>query len=140
MDLSISDNGNYKIINLKGKINWEEASTLDKKVSSLIDEGFVHIAFIFDNVTSICSALIGALVFNLNKAKKLNGVFCLISSNKDVNSIFDEFQREAMVPLVEEFVELTEQEGEKEKEADAWCDCKTGSSICPDAPCALDHH
>ena len=89
MDFSISDSGNCKVITLKGKIDWEDAHALDKETSSLIKDGFVHIAFIFDEVTSICSALIGALVFNLNKAKKLNGVFYLISSNKHVNTVFE---------------------------------------------------
>lgn len=89
MDISVSDSGTYKIITLKGKIDWEDAHKIDKEVSSLINEGFVHIAFIFDEVISICSALIGALVFNLNKAKKVNGIFCLISSNKDVNFVFE---------------------------------------------------
>lgn len=89
LNLSISSSGKYKIITLKGKIDWEEASTLDKEVSSLIDEGFGHIAFIFNEATSICSALIGALVFNLNKAKKLNGMFYLVSSNNYINSVFE---------------------------------------------------
>ena len=89
MDFSIRDSGRYKIITLKGKIDWEDASRLDKEISTLINEGFVHIAFIFDEVISICSALIGALVFNLNKAKKLKGAFYLISSNKTVNSVFE---------------------------------------------------
>ena len=89
LDFSIRDSGRCKIFTLKGKIDWEDAHTLDKEASSLINEGFVHIAFIFDEVISMCSALIGALVFNLNKAKKLNGAFYLISSNKNVNSVFE---------------------------------------------------
>lgn len=89
MSFSITDTGKFKIVKLSGKIDWENAQALDKKISSLIDDGSLNIAFTFNDVTSICSALIGALVFNLNKVKKLNGVFYLISSNKDVNFVFE---------------------------------------------------
>ena len=89
MSFSVSDIGTVKIITLSGKIDWEDASNLDKEISSLIDGGFPKIAFVFDEVTSICSALIGALAFNLNKVKERNGEFYLISSNKNVNTIFE---------------------------------------------------
>ena len=89
MKFSITDSGKIKIIKLSGKVNWEDARVLDKKISSIIIHGCIKIAFVFDEVTSICSALIGSIAFNLNNVKKLNGAFYLISTNTEVYSIFE---------------------------------------------------
>ena len=87
MDFSVTTMDKFKIVKLAGKIDWENARNLDQKISALIEEGFHHIVFNLDNVTFICSGGIGALVYNLNKIKKLNGAMYLVSSNEYINFI-----------------------------------------------------
>ena len=80
MNYKITSHGKIKIIRLSGKITWEDARALDKKISSIIVQGCIKIGFVFDEVISICSALIGTLAYNLNEVKKVHGAFYLISS------------------------------------------------------------
>lgn len=87
--MSVTEIEKFKIVKLKGKIDWENARILDQKIKELIDEGFCHIVFNLDEVTFICSGGIGALVYNLNKIKKENGAIYLISSNEYINFIFE---------------------------------------------------
>ena len=89
MELSISDINNYKIIRICGKVDWENARMLDKEIQQIIDEGFSHIVFNLDEVTFICSGGVGALVYNLNKVRKLGGAMYIISSNDYVNYILE---------------------------------------------------
>ena len=89
MNYTITASGKIIIIRLSGKITWEVPRALDKEISSLILHRYIKIAFIFDEVISICSALIGSLAYNFNEVKKLHGAFYLISSNKEVYSIFE---------------------------------------------------
>ncbi len=89
MELSISDIGNFKIIRITGKVDWENARMLDKEIQQIIDGGSFRIAFNLDEVTFICSGGIGALVYNLNKVKKMGGAMYIISSNEYVNYILE---------------------------------------------------
>jgi anti-anti-sigma factor len=89
LELSISDINNYKIIRICGKVDWENARMLDKEIQQIIDAGCSRIAFNLDEVTFICSGGIGALVYNLNKVKKMGGAMYIISSNEYVNYILE---------------------------------------------------
>jgi len=89
LELSISDINNYKIIRISGKVDWENARMLDKEIQQIIDAGCSRIAFNLDEVTFICSGGIGALVYNLNKVKKMGGAMYIISSNEYVNYILE---------------------------------------------------
>ena len=92
MEFSVSTKGTIKIFKPTGVINWDDARKFDEKVSSLIENGSYHIAFIFDEVVTICSGVIGSIVYNLNKVKKKNGAFYLISSNESINSLFSDLK------------------------------------------------
>jgi anti-anti-sigma factor len=89
MDLSVTEIGKFKMIKVSGRVDWESARLLDKEIHQVIDEGFCHIVFNLDEVTFICSGGIGALVYNLNKVKKMGGGIYIISSNQYVNYIFE---------------------------------------------------
>ena len=89
MELSITSVDKFKIVNISGKVDWENARKLDHKIKDIIKEGFCHIAFNLDEVTFICSGGVGALIYNLNKVKKMDGAIYLISSNEYVNYIFE---------------------------------------------------
>lgn len=89
MELSVTQNGKFKIIKVSGKVDWENARLLDKEIDQIVEEGFCHIVFNLDEVTFICSGGIGALVYNLNKVKKMGGAIYIISSNQYVNYIFE---------------------------------------------------
>mgnify|MGYP006299901005 CR=1 FL=1 len=89
MELSVTQVGIYKVIKVAGKIDWEHARVLDRKIREVIDSGVYHIVFNLDEVTFICSGGIGALVYNLNKVKANKGAIYVISSNDYVNYIFE---------------------------------------------------
>jgi anti-anti-sigma factor len=89
LKLTVTDLNHFKVIKLCGKVDWENARVLDREIQRLIDNEFVHIAFILDEVTFICSGGIGALVYNLNKVKKMGGAMYIISSNEYVNYILE---------------------------------------------------
>jgi anti-anti-sigma factor len=89
VELSITSMDIFKIVTISGKVDWENARKLDQKIKSIIKEGFYHIVFNLDEVTFICSGGVGAIIYNLNKVKKINGAIYLISSNEYVNYIFE---------------------------------------------------
>jgi anti-anti-sigma factor len=90
VELTITDlGGKFKAIKLAGKIDWENARTLDKEIQQIIDGGCYNIVFNLDEVTFMCSGGIGALVYNLNKVKKMGGAIYIISSNEYINYIFE---------------------------------------------------
>lgn len=89
MELVTSQTGKFKIIKICGKVDWENARTLDKEIHEVINDGFTHIVFDLDEVTFICSGGVGALVYNLNKVKKAGGAMYIISSNTYVNYILE---------------------------------------------------
>lgn len=89
MELSTTDIKGIKIIKISGKVDWENARMLDKEIQKLIEDGASHIAFNLSDVSFICSGGIGALVYNLNKVKKVGGAMYLISSNEYVNYLFN---------------------------------------------------
>jgi anti-anti-sigma factor len=89
MDMKVSEVGKYKVVELTGSIDWENARHLDTIVQQVIDDGFVHIVFNLEGVDFICSGGVGALMYNLNKVKRMGGGIYLISSNDYVNYIFE---------------------------------------------------
>jgi anti-sigma B factor antagonist len=89
MKLSVTAIGKFKLIKLGGRIDWENARNLDKKIQNLVDSGHYHIVFNLDEVTFMCSGGIGALIYNLNKIRKNNGGIYLISSNHYIEYIFE---------------------------------------------------
>lgn len=92
MEFTVSTKDNVKIIKPTGVINWDDARKFDEQVSSLIAAGSYHIAFIFDEVLTICSGVIGSIVYNLNKVRKNKGAFYLISSNESINALFSDLK------------------------------------------------
>lgn len=89
MELSVTQIGKFKVIKPSGRIDWESARLLDKEVQQIISEGVCHIVFNLDEVTFICSGGIGALVYNLNKVRKMGGAIYIISSSEYINYIFE---------------------------------------------------
>lgn len=89
MDLSVTEIMDFKVVKPAGRIDWESARVLDKEIQQIIEGGFCHIAFNLDEVTFICSGGIGALVYNLNKVRKMGGAIYIISSNDYINYIFE---------------------------------------------------
>ena len=89
MELSVTDFGKFKIIKPSGRIDWENARTLDMEINRIIDEGFYNIVFNLDEVTFICSGGIGALAYNLNKVKRKGGAIYIVSANDYINYIFE---------------------------------------------------
>jgi anti-anti-sigma factor len=89
VELSVTEIGKYKVVKPSGRIDWESARLLDKEIQQIIETGSCHIVFNLDEVTFICSGGIGALVYNLNKVRKLNGAIYIISSNEYINYIFE---------------------------------------------------
>ncbi|MBD3392730.1 MAG: STAS domain-containing protein [Chitinivibrionales bacterium] len=89
MDFDIRSEGKYKIVKLTGRVEWDRARELDGAVRQLIADGCAHIAFDLNEVVYICSAGIGALVYNLNAVKKRGGAIYIISSNEYIEYLFE---------------------------------------------------
>ncbi|MCL2688449.1 MAG: STAS domain-containing protein [Chitinispirillia bacterium] len=89
MEFTVTTIEKFKVIKPSGRIDWESARLLDKEVQKLIDEDFCHIVFNLDEITFICSGGIGALVYNLNKVKKMGGAIYIIADNEYINYIFE---------------------------------------------------
>jgi anti-anti-sigma factor len=89
LEINTTDIDTYKVIKISGKVDWENARMLDKQIQQIIGGGCSHIAFNLDEVTFICSGGIGALVYNLNKVKKMGGAMYIISANEYVNYILE---------------------------------------------------
>ncbi len=116
MDLAVTEIKTYKIIKINGKVDWESARQLDKEIQQLIDSGNSRIVFNLDEVTFICSGGIGALVYNLNKVKKMGGAMYIISSNEYVNYILETLKFDIVFDgfLFDSYEEFSEQVIEKE--------------------------
>jgi anti-anti-sigma factor len=89
VELSVTSIGKFRVVKPTGRIDWENARLLDKEIQQIIEEGVCHIVFNLDEVTFICSGGIGALVYNLNKVKKMGGAIYIISSNDYINYILE---------------------------------------------------
>jgi anti-anti-sigma factor len=89
VEIATEESGKYKLVTLTGSIDWENARQIDTLVQQVIDDGFVHIVFNLEGVEFICSGGVGALMYNLNKVKRLGGGLYLISSNDYINYIFE---------------------------------------------------
>jgi anti-anti-sigma factor len=115
VELAITEMQNYKIIKINGKVDWENARTLDKKIDELVESGCSHLVFNLDEVTFICSGGIGALVYHLNKVKKMGGAIYIISSNEYVNYILDALKFNVVFEgfLFDSFIKFREQVIEK---------------------------
>jgi anti-anti-sigma factor len=72
--------------------------------------------FNLDEVTFICSGGIGALVYNLNKVKKMGGAMYIISSNEYVNYILETLKFDIVFDgfLFDSYEEFSNQILEKE--------------------------
>lgn len=119
MDLSVTTIKSFKVIKPSGKIDWENARLLDKEIQQLTEEGFSHIVFNLDEVTFICSGGIGALVYNLNKVRKMGGAIYIISSNHYINYIFETLKFDIVFEgfLFKSYEEFTEKVIDKTGEA-----------------------
>jgi anti-sigma B factor antagonist len=116
LELAITEIKEYKIIKINGKVDWESARQLDKEIQQLIDSGCSRIVFNLDEVTFICSGGIGALVYNLNKVKKMGGAMYIISSNEYVNYILETLKFDIVFDgfLFDSYEEFAEQVIEKD--------------------------
>jgi anti-anti-sigma factor len=87
--ISVSQEKNFKIIHVSGRIDWENAAELDNAVQQIIQDGFSRIVFELNRVEFICSGGIGSLVCNLKDVRKLGGDIYLIYSNEYLGYIFE---------------------------------------------------
>lgn len=121
MEFTVTTMSKFKVVKPSGRIDWESARLLDKELQRLIDDGHCRIVFNLDEVTFICSAGIGALVYNLNKVGKMGGAIYIIADNEYVGYIFETLKFDLifkgyMYKTFDEFsVAVLDKEDEKEK-------------------------
>jgi anti-sigma B factor antagonist len=96
MELTVSERGQYRVLTVAGKVDWENARRLDAQVQDLIAGGHSHLVFDLDRVSFLCSGAIGALTYNLNKVRNANGACYVVSSNDYVNYIFQTLHFDAV--------------------------------------------
>ncbi len=108
MELSVAKDNKYTVVTLGGRIEWEDARQLDQTIKGILDNRSYYIAFDLNKVSYICSAGIGALVYNLNTVKKNSGAISIISSNEYVDFMFETLKFDmifegCIYPSLEEF-------------------------------------
>ena len=89
MDVRVTDVNEYTMIKVSGRVEWEKARQLDSMIEKIIADDKHRLIFNLDDVSFICSGGIGALVYNLNRLKKVGGRMYIISSNDYVNYLFE---------------------------------------------------
>lgn len=89
MELTVKQEDKFKIVELAGRIDWDNAHDLDNTVQQIIEEGVANIVFDLNQVKFICSGGIGTLVYNLNRVRQMGGDIYLIADNEYVTFIFD---------------------------------------------------
>jgi len=89
MDFTVTEISDFVVIKPVGRIDWESARLLDKEVQRLVGDGRFNIVFNLDDVSFICSAGIGALVYNRNKIAQLGGAVYIIADNEYIAYIFE---------------------------------------------------
>ncbi|MBD3318027.1 MAG: STAS domain-containing protein [Chitinivibrionales bacterium] len=88
MEISATNTDKFKVIKLVGKIMWDDAQELDRRIRHIVeDEGFCHLVFNMDEVSFICSGGIGVLVYNLKKVREKDGGIYIVSANEYFNYI-----------------------------------------------------
>lgn len=88
MKFSMERMGRYAVLTVAERIEWDDARELDEAVKQLIGQGIYHIAFDLNGVSYICSAGIGALVYDLSAVKKNGGAIYIISSSEYIDYMF----------------------------------------------------
>jgi anti-anti-sigma factor len=89
MELTSATVEKFRVITIAGKVDWESAGLLDAEIVRRIDAGELFFAFDLNAVTHLSSGGIGAIAFNTNLIRSMEGDVHLISSNEYVNDIFE---------------------------------------------------
>ena len=97
MDMEIGGCDGYVLFTLAGKVDWDGARRLDEAVARSIANGSTHFVFDLSGVSFLCSGAVGALTYNLNKVRPLNGAFHVISSSEPVNEVLETLHFDAVV-------------------------------------------
>ena len=108
MRFSIRRQKQYAFFTLADRIEWEDARQLDDAIKKLLAEKIFHIVFDLNEITYICSAGIGALVYNLNIVRQNGGAIYIISSNDYIEYMFQTLKFDMVFdgfiyPSMEEF-------------------------------------
>jgi anti-anti-sigma factor len=80
--------GTAVILSIGDSVEWDDARLIDAAVKEFLSGGCCDVAFDLSKVTYICSAGIGALVYNLEAAKKNGGAIYIVSSSEYIDYLF----------------------------------------------------
>jgi len=89
LEITTTDVGDFRVLKIIGKVDWENARLLENEIEKMLLEGKKKIVFNLDEVTFLCSGGIGVLMYSLNKIKADEGCIYLVSSSDYVNYIFE---------------------------------------------------
>lgn len=90
MELSINEKGDYKVVNVIGKIDrLKDSITLKSLLLTLLDNDAKNIALDLSQVSYFDSGALNVFIFCNNSLKKKNGTFCLIEPNEYVMDVLE---------------------------------------------------
>lgn len=87
MEVTFTDNGQHKIINVSGDVNIFNVSHLKKALLSITDGQCKSVIVNLSGVSYMDSSGIGALVAGQKRMKAINGNFALMNIHDDVLNI-----------------------------------------------------
>jgi len=90
MELTVSDKGNFKVIDVQGKIDrLKDSITLKSFIITLIEEGAKKIALNLSEVNYLDSGALNVLIYSNNALKKSEGELGLIEPNDYVMDVLE---------------------------------------------------
>jgi anti-anti-sigma factor len=87
MEISFTEIGEHKIMEVAGEVDLYNVSELKKALFSITDGQYTSVVVDMANINYMDSSGIGALVAGQKKMKALNGKFALMSIHDDVLNI-----------------------------------------------------
>ena len=88
MDVQVRDAGTVKVIEVAGRVDWENARDLDIEITKLIRAGCRYVVVDINGVSFMCSGGIGTIVHNFSKLQKARGAMYIISSTEYMEELF----------------------------------------------------
>lgn len=100
MNIKIKSQGEKTILRLSGSIDIPSAETLKKKLFQVSEDGATEIVLDFEQVQSIGSSGIGAIIFFHNHFLTKGGKAAIINVNKEIASLFNIIKLDLLMEII----------------------------------------
>jgi anti-anti-sigma factor len=102
----IKKTDDYIVLKLSDNINSETIDEFEKKVKSLVDEGFMKIVLDFNDVEFISSQGLGILVINYKPVAEKGGYIALVNLNDSIRRVMEITRLDKVLKIADSIEEL----------------------------------